>query len=84
VGDGDLVGGDRSSVHCAARLPYGLKKVNRKKKKITSFTISPTLLDGWRCVPYEPTTNRTWTPGYTGVRHLLQPTSSASMCYLVI
>jgi hypothetical protein len=67
VGDGDLVGGDRSSVHCENTIPQDLKKVNRKVKKITSFTISPTLLDGWRYVPYELTTNRTWTPGITGV-----------------
>ncbi len=53
--------------HRGNRLPYPDRKVNRKKKKITSFTISPTLLDGWRYVPYEPTTNRTWTPGTTGV-----------------
>jgi hypothetical protein len=53
--------------HRGNTIPHGLRKVNGKRKKITSFTISPTLLDGWRYVPCEPTTNRTWTPGTTGV-----------------
>ena len=37
VGDGDLVGGDRSSVHCVNRLPQNLEKVKGESKKTTSF-----------------------------------------------